>query len=249
MLLVMILFRNLVAVVFALILSVEVQAVLMSEVSTGKAVLPRRVEKIGVFIGTFDPLHKSHEDLIGDILKKGLVDLLIVGANDNMTHKPNASSWNVRNRFLELVYQSHSRVIVANEPARPFPIPANTVKELRSLLGEPLVGAVMGNDIATIPTLEDEIEKNILENGGKVDYWLVNNSRPDLNKSDSIPSVIAGKRVVVFQAEGSLSSSDIRKAVKDRSLEDANLKLSSSVLKEIVRRNLYGLIGSCNKLL
>lgn len=223
-----------------LFFSYSASAILMTEISSPRKQLSN-VKRLGVFIGTFDPLHRAHEEMIDHLLEHNLVDVVIIGANDNLTHKPNASSWVVRNRFLTTTYARHPKVIVANDSSKGFPIPANNVKALRQQIHGAEVHAIMGNDVATIPDLESEISKNIMENGGQVDLWLVNNSRPELNRSDAIPQKIAGIDVLVFQTQSGLSSSGIRRSIKKDSgdLGKVEDQLNSQVIKLIERDHLY----------
>jgi len=215
------------------------KAVLMSETSV--EAVAKKIEnnaRIGVFIGSFDPLHISHQKMIEQALNDKLVDFMIVGANDNMTHKPNASSWEARNSFLTAVYAEHEKVLIADDPSFGFPITGNTVGKIREHLKGTKVFTLIGNDIATLPHLYEDVPKMTFENGGQIDQWLVNESRPELNRSQQVPAQIANIPVLVFNSGSSYSSSTVR---KDESLMKDPDVLDPRVYSQAKSFKLYGL--------
>lgn len=79
-------------------------------------------QRIGIYIGTFDPIHNGHSSTIEQALKQGKLDFLIVIPNNAATHKPNASPFDDRLQMVKNIYEHSSKVIVPNDGNIGWPI-------------------------------------------------------------------------------------------------------------------------------
>lgn len=59
--------------------------------------------KIGVFVGSFNPVHKGHENIINYLINEKIVDKVIVIATGNYWDKQNLLDLNLRIKMLELI--------------------------------------------------------------------------------------------------------------------------------------------------
>jgi len=78
------------------------------------------VFRIGVFVGTFDPLHVGHEQTINAALENGWVDAVVILPQNFrvlglQTYKPKALPTNIRLEMAFFRYQSHERVFVPKD--------------------------------------------------------------------------------------------------------------------------------------
>ncbi len=59
--------------------------------------------KIGVFVGSFDPVHKGHTNIINYLINKKIVDKILVIATGNYWHKQNITDLKIRLEMLEFI--------------------------------------------------------------------------------------------------------------------------------------------------
>lgn len=72
-----------------------------------------RHEKIGIFIGTFDPLHEAHMAVVTSALQSGAVNRIIVLPNNSFAfRKADASPYVDRLKFLQIAYAESREVLV-----------------------------------------------------------------------------------------------------------------------------------------
>ena len=59
--------------------------------------------KIGVFVGSFDPVHNGHTDIMKYLLNKKIVDKVLVVATGNYWDKQNITNLNKRLDMLDFI--------------------------------------------------------------------------------------------------------------------------------------------------
>ena len=59
--------------------------------------------KIGVFVGSFDPVHKGHTDIMNYLVDKKIVDKVLVVATGNYWDKQNITNLKVRLDMLDFI--------------------------------------------------------------------------------------------------------------------------------------------------
>lgn len=73
-------------------------------------------KKIGYYIGSFDPVHRSHEAVVFNVLSQALCDYVLIyptwGGDD---YKKNKMSVQDRLRLLFLIFKDHPQVIVTSK--------------------------------------------------------------------------------------------------------------------------------------
>ena len=66
--------------------------------------------KIGVFVGSFDPVHRGHTDIINYLINKKIVDKVLVVATGNYWDKQNITILKKRLDMLDFI--SNKNIIV-----------------------------------------------------------------------------------------------------------------------------------------
>ncbi len=66
--------------------------------------------KIGVFVGSFDPVHKGHTNIINYLINKKIVDKILVIATGNYWHKQNITDLKIRLEMLEFIKNNHIHI-------------------------------------------------------------------------------------------------------------------------------------------
>lgn len=63
-------------------------------------------ERIGIYIGTFDPPHSGHIKIVNIAIEEAQLDKVIVIPNFDAPHKPNATSVDLRFRMTQLTFRN-----------------------------------------------------------------------------------------------------------------------------------------------
>ena len=69
--------------------------------------------KIGIFVGSFNPVHKGHIKLVKYILKKNIVDKVIIIPTNNYWNKNNIID--IKHRLNMLNNYKSNQIIIDNE--------------------------------------------------------------------------------------------------------------------------------------
>lgn len=92
------------------------------------------MKRVGIFGGTFDPVHKGHVSVAESFLKSGIIDELLIVLTPHPPHKQQReqAGYEDRYRMLMLAFQEFSRVKVSTIENE-LPGPSYTVQTLRHL--------------------------------------------------------------------------------------------------------------------
>ncbi len=105
---------------------------------------------IGIFGGTFDPVHNGHISIANSFLNSGEIDELWVFLNPDPPHKNRApnESYSARFKLLQAAFESFNNVRISDlETTLPKPCyTINTVKKLRNLYPQHALFLCMGKD-------------------------------------------------------------------------------------------------------
>lgn len=69
-------------------------------------------ERIGVYTGSFDPVHLGHVTAVDSAIEKAKLDLVIVTANPTSPHKKSISDVKHRNNMLKYAFEHNKKVSV-----------------------------------------------------------------------------------------------------------------------------------------
>ncbi|MDX1638400.1 MAG: nicotinate (nicotinamide) nucleotide adenylyltransferase [Balneolaceae bacterium] len=90
--------------------------------------------RVGLFGGTFDPVHKGHVSIVGSFLISGRIDELWVLPSPCPPHKDNSeiTSYKHRRNMLELAFEQFDGVEIC-DVEKNLPQPAYTIRTIRYL--------------------------------------------------------------------------------------------------------------------
>ena len=146
-----------------------------------------RKPKIGFFIGSYDPIHLHHQQIIEQAQKLGGLDYVIVIPNDTAFHKPMVSPVNHRVNMLDIVFSENDKILVPLDGDEfQFPMVRTIRKFLKDNLGEYDAVGIMGKDSA--------VRKNsqIAAYVAGFDRWLVTEAE---EVAGVVPVKMGGKPV------------------------------------------------------
>jgi len=242
-----------------LINSNNAHALVIEDLIDRKELLPLlQNKKIGYYIGSFDPLHKGHENVINLILKRRICDYILIypsWGNDSFKSRTNLE---LRLQMIFKLYESHKKILVTKLP------PYLLQKELTLLNpethnripkppGARFIG-ILGSDVALNLKSDLPAAKKFMSGltisrkykfhtwGGcialPVDSFIVYLRGED--KPSVVQSSIAQKPVTILQdstKKVSISSTFLKETLKNGGSVDDMVE--SSVMKIIKENKLY----------
>ena len=198
------------------------------------------MEKIGIFGGTFDPVHKGHIECIKYILNENIFDRVIIVPSSNPPHKIHNKISPVRHRIkmLELAFHNIPDVIISDieKQGKSPNYTVLTMKTLKKQYTDSRIFFILGEDnLKTIHTWKDYkklINENdfiLMRRGG---YALTLKDCPDLT-SDEYKKLTERK---INTPLINISSSEIRGKIHKK----------SKTVKEYLTKEVYEYIFSHN---
>ncbi len=90
--------------------------------------------RIGLFGGTFDPVHSGHVALVNSFLKSGLIDELWILPSPDPPHKTdkNITPFEHRKKMLDLLFENADQVLI-NDIEQKLPLPSYTIQTIQYL--------------------------------------------------------------------------------------------------------------------
>lgn len=117
------------------------------------------MKKIGIFGGTFDPVHIGHIECIKHILNNTILDQIIIIPAANPPHKLNnkISPLKHRIKMLELAFRNIKNVVVSNEESGDKPnYTVLTMRKMKKQYPDSHLFFILGTDnLKTIHTWKD----------------------------------------------------------------------------------------------
>jgi nicotinic acid mononucleotide adenylyltransferase len=108
----------------------------------------RKGDRIGFYVGTFDPVHDAHIDGVRKALATGAIDHIVVLPNDFAFHKKSASAFAHRLKMLQLVFGEEPKVWVPREySSGMLPISTTVLNRLRRKCPGCAFVGVQGTDV------------------------------------------------------------------------------------------------------
>lgn len=192
--------------------------------------------KIGVYIGSFNPVHKSHKYLVNDMIDNHLVDKLIVIPTGDKYHlKSGLEKFVDRYNMLKLAIGN--KAIISEIEKEKYHYTYENIMILKEQYKNDDLYLVIGAD-------------NLIELHTWKNYeYLLNNcyfivySRNGINVSDHINNSFTNykNKFIIRENNGELSSTYIRNKLSNN--EEPNDCLDEKVLEYIKKHNLYNWRG------
>jgi nicotinic acid mononucleotide adenylyltransferase len=189
-------------------------------------------DRVATYIGTFNPPHFRHQDIVEGVLNSGKIDYVVVLANDLNFHKPEATDYSHRQHMLWLLYQNHPKVLVIkNIDDFKFPVISKVTEYLEEKCFK-LYG-IMGWD--SLNSFKTRLAAHFI----KRDAWIVTHAE-NLSEDELKINEVAGKPVEYIHIP--LKNEDVRSSSLRTQLTKGqydNLPLSPELIAYIQRENLF----------
>lgn len=180
--------------------------------------------KVGVFVGSFDPVHTGHTAIMNYLVSEKIVDKVLVIPTGNYWDKQNLTELSKRIEMLELI---SSDKIIIDKIRNNYEYTYQILDSLNDENSQDKYYLVIGMDNFKNIHLWKECER-ILKHGVIV------------IKRDGYRAECMNDGVIfVDKGFGDVSSTVIRKKIKDGKYEDISSFLDRNVLEYIVKKGLY----------
>lgn len=208
-----------------------VYSISWSAVLSKSSPLISRAQRVGIYIGTFDPPHLGHQKIIEGAVESGLVDIAIIIPQNLTLHKPNAKPFDTRLSYLHALYADHPSIIVPDIGINLYRVEQGYGGLFSAgIKGNASIGGVIIKRIKELnPRIElwsivgtDIMQKNYMKvvnffflrqfKGLMVAVWMDDPKSADV----LLPRRFGGLPVVKMELSGlpRISSSDLRKDLK-----------------------------------
>lgn len=187
--------------------------------------------KLGVFIGSFNPVHKGHIKIANHLLKKDYIDKLLIIPTQNYWNKNNLI--NIQDRINMLKIFENKKIII-NTKDNNIKYTYNLLKKLEKEYQKDELYLIIGAD-NILRFKEWKNYKKIL----KYNIIIVNRNKININiYLDKLGK--KDKYIIVNDLKNiDISSSLIRKLIKENNLEKLQKIIDKKVLGYIKNKNLY----------
>lgn len=181
--------------------------------------------RLGIFIGSFDPFHKGHKKVINHLLINKYVDKVLIVPTTNYWDKTNLLDLDKRIEMLK-IYENEKIMVETKYNSIPY-----TYELLKKLKGNDELYLIIGAD-NIINFHKWKNYEQILE------YKLLILPRNDINVDNYLKKYKNTTLVKDFK-ETNISSTLIRKLIKENKLNELNQYLDKEIITYIIKNNLY----------
>ena len=175
--------------------------------------------KIGVFVGSFDPVHIGHTNVMNYLIDEKIVDKVIVIATGNYWHKQNITNLNDRLNMLEFIKNDNITIDKENNKIK---YTYQILEKLKEEQPNDEFYLVIGADNANT-LYKWKCYKKIIENG------IIVVARDNIKINLKIDNLI-----IINKNFGYISSTNIRS-----NLEEYKDFINEKVYNYIIRNKLY----------
>ena len=189
--------------------------------------------KIGVYIGSFNPVHLIHEKIVDSLLEDNTLDkVIVVPTNSNYHLKKGLVSYDNRFSMLKLAFENKS-VIISDLEKEKYHFTYENINILNEKYPNDELYLIIGAD----NLFEFNTWKNYEEILNKSNLIII--GRNDLNMQEYINNNFTNYkfRFIIKEPLGELSSTLIRESIKSN--KNVDEYLSEPVKKYIYKNNLY----------
>jgi len=203
--------------------------------------------KIGIFHGTFDPIHKGHQLIASTAIQAAQLDFLLFIPNDQTTYKPGASSLVDRVHMANILFNEDPKIVVPRIDVEGNMSLHKILQNLKTNNSNIKLIGIIGTDNVFANWAEGLFYQ---EADKLVDEWLVNRRG---SETRDIPQRLQNKPAKEFTSgDGGISSSAVKKLFFQGQFPN---EIDSRLRDFIGQKKLYGYhttptpIKSCKLLL
>lgn len=186
--------------------------------------------KIGVYVGSFNPVHNGHIKIVNETLNKYLDKVIIV---------PTGSYWNknnlvdIKKRITMLKFFKNEKIIIDEENNK-LPYTYLILENIKKKYKHDTLYLILGAD-NLIDFDKWKNYKDILK------YNMIIVNRHDIDIKEYLEKLNKKDNYIILNKINNLdiSSTMIRKSIKDKNYNDINDKIDNRVLNYIKKNNLY----------
>ncbi|MDD2625155.1 MAG: nicotinate-nicotinamide nucleotide adenylyltransferase [Bacilli bacterium] len=185
--------------------------------------------KVGVYVGSFNPVHKGHINIVNYLLKNKILDKIIIIPTKSYWKKNNLV--NIKNRINMLKYYENDQIIIDTK-LNSYKYTYQILNELKKYYND--LYLIIGDDnLINFDKWKnvDEIllNKVIVVKREILDPYVYINR---FNKKDSF--------ILIENYESiNISSTNIRKLILEKKYNELNKLLDSDIIEYILKNNLY----------
>ena len=218
-----------------------------------------RGSKLGYYIGSFDPIHLGHQNVIDKALESGYVDRVLIYPAPGGDQYKNRCDLKIRYELIKALYQHHPKVLITQWT--PHELQLNFNESLKDLN---IVG-IIGSDVITEKLMGPDTEisekyKKVFMRGITLDEKHYHDTVGVLMalKADSflvalrdnidfsyLDNRIYDRPILAFLYPKSHSSTEVRNAIKNGTSFEHLVSFSTQAL--IKQKGLYGYPCRFNK--
>ncbi|KKP24446.1 MAG: putative nicotinate-nucleotide adenylyltransferase [candidate division TM6 bacterium GW2011_GWF2_28_16] len=110
--------------------------------------------KIGYYLGSFDPIHKGHENVIQNILDQKLCDYVLVYPAWGGDNFKNRTDVKIRLKMLFAIFENHKHVIVTK--LKPLKLQENLINLKTEYIG------IIGSDLALYGAKDEKTREEFM---------------------------------------------------------------------------------------
>jgi len=199
--------------------------------------------KVGLFGGTFDPIHIGHINLANSLINKKFIDQIIFVPAAKPPHKPDnpITEFYHRHKMVELAIKGFSYFSVSNLEKKRLPLPSytyDTVKEFQKLYPDDKLFLIIGED--SLLQIHTWYKSKEIINCCDLLIYPRTNENSSIEKLEAFWNKTDAKKLFASLVNLKLykvSSTQIRESLK--SGYNKNNFLSKAVSEYIKENNLY----------
>ncbi len=187
--------------------------------------------KIGIYVGSFDPVHEGHKSIVNHLIDNNYLDKVIVIPTENYWNKQLVVDLGFRKDMLKLVFSNKASVL--SEFSK-YEFTYQIMEKLKDIYLDDslylIIGADNVKDFYEWKNVEGILKNYVLvipRDGIDVDKYL-----SDFDNKDKFIIVKDFKSKVI-------SSSFIRENIKDKNFDSLKNVVDDKVLDYIIKNNLY----------
>ena len=189
--------------------------------------------KLGVYIGSFNPVHLIHEKIVNDLIESKVVDkIVIIPTGDKYHLKNNLIAFKYRYDMLKTTFKNLKDVIISDFERDDYNFTYQNIKLLKKLYNDDLYLIIGADNLFQLKQWRNS--NYLLEN-----CYFVVFCRNELNVKEYINKNFTnyGNKFIIKEPLGNISSTLIRERLKNNLNVDEYI--SKSVKDYIFANNLY----------
>lgn len=195
--------------------------------------------KLGVYIGSFNPVHLMHESIVHSLLKEKTVDkIIIIPTNSSYSLKKGLVAYEDRFKMLELAF-NNKNVIISDLEKEQYNFTYQNINLLKEIYPNDELYLILGAD----NLFEFNTWKNYEDILNKCNLIIMGRDCLDMNAYINKNFTNYKFKFIIKEPVGELSSTLIRNCIKSN--QNVDVYLSKPVREYIFKNNLYK-GGKCN---